>query len=63
MSLNKENIVLDKIKKECFVITVDFCNEDIGTLFVMKNLGGAKFEIIKELHDKEATNFYNNVVR
>ena len=62
MGFDINNFVLDNVRKECLVITASFCNDDINTLFVMKNLGGAKFEVIKELHDKEAMNFYNSIV-
>lgn len=62
MSFDIGNFKLDMVKKSVLVITADFCNDDIGTLLITKPIDDFSFEIVNELHGKEALEVYNKII-
>ena len=63
MGFKKENLVLDKARKDCLIITADFHNDDIGVLLVARSSDGSNFEIVNQFSGDKAINLYNKLVK
>ncbi len=55
------NLQLDKVSSDTLFVTADFCNEDIGVLFVGRRHGD-EIAILNQFSGDEALEVYNKLV-